>query len=368
MKRLYMLILIFIFVFVFYLFILFIPKNHTVIYKINDFEVNETYFLEEKKYQIIINYNNQKYPLIFSEKYNKSRKIVDSIKEVIHEDEKCLSVDINEIIYPICYKNNNLVDFRLLTKEIQQNYSDLIIDKSDSIIDTYQSTNIYNYNNKKYYIWNYRGYDYLNDKENTSIKLLTEDNYYNLLSFKSNRYILTPNYDKEYYFDSFFVIDNKKEELYDLKLDTEISYSSYYLGEIKNEIYLVDKKNYKEYKININKNKIKVIGTKNINGIIYTDKWEDISLKKLVNNEYVFPKKENYNYQIIDEKLYLNIEDNLTLLSNNKTKTIIYINNDEVYYLVGDVLYLFNPTLGEVKLLENNEWNFNYENKIFIFD
>ena len=87
MKKLFILISIFVFAFIFYLLVLFVPKNYTVRYQINDFEINETYFLEEKKYQIIINYNDQKYPLMFSEKYNKSRKIVNSIKEVIHEDE-----------------------------------------------------------------------------------------------------------------------------------------------------------------------------------------------------------------------------------------------------------------------------------------
>lgn len=368
MKRLIILITIFLSVFIFYLIVLFMPKNYTVIYKINNFEISETYLLDEKKYQIIINYNNREYPLMFLEKYKKSRRIVKNIIEIINKDEKCLSISINDKTYPVCYKNEELLDFRLLSNEMQQNYSNLISDKSDTIIDTYQNTSIYNYNNKKYYIWNYRGYDYLNDKDNTSIKLFSEDNYHNHLAFQTSRYLLTPNYDQEYYFDSYLIIDSNKGELSNFKFEKEISYSSYYLGEINNEIYLLDKKNYKEYKININKNKIQVVGTDNENGIIYTNKWENVSLKKLVNNEYHFPKKENYNYQIIDEKLYLVIENNKVLLSNNKIKAIININVDEVYYLVNDVLYLFDPTLGEVKLLENNEWNFNYENKIFIFD
>ncbi|MDD4187501.1 MAG: hypothetical protein PHX04_01845 [Bacilli bacterium] len=368
MKKIYMLISIFIFAFIFYLLVLFLPKNYTSTYIINNFEVSETYITDEKKYQIIISENNLEYPLIFLDKYNKSRKIVENITSIIKEDEKCLTIVINDKKYPVCYKNDILIDFRLLSKEMQENYQELISSKNDNIIDTYQNIKIYNYNNKKFYIWNYKGYEYLNEKENTTINLFDEDNYHNSLAYKNDRYILTPNYDQEYYFNSFLVIDNKNKELYNFDFENEISYSSYYLGEIKNEIFLVDKKNYMEYKLNINKNKLKIVGTEKKNGLIFTDKWENISLKKLANKEYTFLKKEKYNYQVIDEKLYLLIKKNRILISNYKIKDIIYINNHDVYYLVNDVLYLFNPNIGEVKLLESNEWNFNYENKIFIFD
>lgn len=370
MKRIYILISVIIITFISYLFILFLPKDYTLKYKINNFEIIESYILDKKIYQILVSYDNRDYPLIISDKYNKTRKIIKKIDTVNVDNEKCLTIVINDTKYPVCYSGDKLMDFRLLSEKIQDKYKSLSTDYSEKVISTYKQINIYNYYNKKIFVWNYKGYDYLSKKQNKTIDLLKEDNYNNSLAYKNNKYLITPNYDDKYYFKELLVINNEKVELSSFDLKNEIAYSSYYLGEIKDNIYLVDKKNKNQYKINIKKESIKKIGTENKKGQIYTDNdnWEEISLNKLINNEYTFPIITKYNYQIIEDNLYLVIDENNILLSKNKIKDIVYINDNEVYYLVGDCLYAYSPRTGEVKLIENNEWNFNYKNMIFIFD
>ena len=369
MKKIFTLIFIFIITFTFYLVVLFLPKSYTLGYKIDNFKITETYILAKKMYEISINYNDQEYPLIFLDKYHKKRKIVQKITAVSNDDEKCLTIKINnKSNYPVCYKGDELMDFRLLSSKIQDIYSYLNKQYSNKIIKKYNNTNIYNYYNKDFYVWNYKGYDYISQNQDKTINLLNDDNYNNALVYKNQKYIITPNYDEKFYFTELLIINHNKLELFNINLDKEISYNSYYLGEINNNIYLVDKKNKNEYRININKESIKTVGSENKKGIIYTNKWEEISLNKLVNQEYIFPKPIKYDYKIVDNQLFLNVDNNLILISKNKVKDIIYIYNDEVYYLVQDILYVYSPISGEVKLLENNEWNFNHHNKIFIFD
>ncbi len=48
-------------------------------------------------------------------------------------------------------------------------------------------------------------------------------------------------------------------------------------------------------------------------------------------------------------------------------KEIVYSTEDTVYYLEGDTLYYYNDSDGEVLVISNFEWNFNYKNMIFIF-
>ncbi len=369
MKKIYVFISFFLIPFIIFIFILFSPRDYETIYNINSYKIKESYSLKNKMYKIVVTYNNLDYPLTFTNKYTKNRKIVENITSLTNDEENCLSIIINKETHPVCYSDGKLADYRMMSNLITDNYKLLIKGFSNNVIKKYNNINVYNYYNKKFFIWNYKGYDYISQNQTKTLNLLSEDDYNNQLVYKNDKYILTPNYDEKYYFTKFLVIDSKKLELFDFELDNEISYSTYYLGEIKNNIYLVDKKNKKQYKININKNTIKTIGTENKKGTIYINKkWEEISLNKLVNEEYKFPVIIKYDYQLINNKLYLIIDDYRILLSKNNVKDIIYINYDEVYYIVEDTLYVYTPKDGEVKLIENNEWNFNYDNKIMIFD
>ena len=54
-------------------------------------------------------------------------------------------------------------------------------------------------------------------------------------------------------------------------------------------------------------------------------------------------------------------------ISENKVKDIVYYDNESVYYLVDDILYKYSSEYGEVKIMSDFEWNFNYNNMIFVY-
>lgn len=368
MRKLYILISLLITIFGFFVLILYLPRNYMIEYKINDFVVKEVFDKVQKNYYITIKYNKKEYPLIYKKEYSRIRKIISSIKEYSNNKENCLAVKVNKKVFPVCYKEEELIDFRLLSKDITDNFNNLIKIKSEKVIDNYNKTKIYNYNENLFLIWNYKGYDLLSVDKNDKFNLLSEDNYENNLVYKYNNYLLTPNYDQKYIFNELFVINTDKLELKTFNLEQDISYSSFYLGTVKNDFYLLDKKNKKEYQINLKKEKIKIVGNEKTNALFYDSGWKNVSINKLINNEDIFRNRNKEYYKLVDNKLYYEIDKFQILISNKRIKDIIYQNESQVFYLVDNIVYEYNLNDGEVKLLENNEWNFNYENQIFIFD
>ena len=96
-------------------------------------------------------------------------------------------------------------------------------------------------------------------------------------------------------------------------------------------------------------------------------KWEEVGIKSLINTNKEFTYKTNYSYTLEDGTLFLNYQ-----TSEKKTKiddsvtTLVRIKDNLVFYLKTDTLYVFNPLKGSTKLLEFFEWNFNYDNMIYV--
>ena len=73
---------------------------------------------------------------------------------------------------------------------------------------------------------------------------------------------------------------NKNKETWQLNYD--ISFESYILGTVDNYIYIVDKKNKTEYRLDIKTREMKVVGNDTNGGITYNNsKYEDISMYTL---------------------------------------------------------------------------------------
>ena len=98
------------------------------------------------------------------------------------------------------------------------------------------------------------------------------------------------------------------------------------------------------------------------------NEWQKLELSDL-NKEIKFKKDTVYNYEVINNKLYISYlgGNNKIQISKLKVKDIVYIDNDVVYYLVDDKLYMYDKLYGEVLLLNYFEWNFNYKNMIYIY-
>ena len=364
MKRITVLIGLLIVLFSFFLYILFSPKNYRIKYKVNGTEVVENYYKRNKYYLFTINYKTVKYPLKIYNEYTRKRKLVKKI--TINEEDNIVCLNVNALSKTsiLCSEDNELKDLNLLnTKYLEEYYG--IANEKASKLGEYKKIGIYDKSND-YFIWNYKGFYHLSE-DNDSIDIFNDDNYKNYLSYQTDRYLIFPDYDSEYYFQKLYIYDVQKEKLNTLDIEDEVSYESYFLGHLDNKVYLLDKKNKKEYEINLKKETIKEISDDNYIKF-YNKKWTEISINKLINNEQTFTYKERYDYILEDETLYLVLDKINIQVSNLKVKKIVYINDDTVYYLSDNKLYSYKYLDKEKLLLQYNEWNFNYNNHIFIFN
>lgn len=357
MKKLYTFISILIISFSCFIYILYKPKDYVVNYKIDNYNVKEIYVKSLEKYKVFINYNDRVYPLIIDSEFKRNRKIINNIDVYENEKDSCLIINSNDIV---CYKDDILVDYHLVDK-----YK---TDYNNEVIEEYNLNKIYNLLNKKIFIWNYKGFDYLSENNNKEIEIVTKDEYDNLLTYQDDNYLIIPNYDQEYYFSELYILNKDTLSVSKIYLDYDISYTFSFLGRYKNDIYLVDHKNKIQYKINIDKKKMNISGTES-KGAYYYDgsSLVKISMNKLINDNLTFRKNKKFTYKIINNTLYQIIDDYKIYITDGVID-IISTNNDEVYYLKKNILYYYSIKHGEVKMLENYEWNFNYKSKIFIYD
>ena len=357
MKKLYTVIVTLLFLFIYFLFVLYNPKDYEVNYKIEEYLITEKYVKTTELYEFYINYNDRVYPLMLEFNYNKNRKNIKDIK-IKNNDSDCIYATIRDIEYPVCYKDNTIIHYSLVE---QENFTEEI--------DKFKKTTIYDYDKLNYYIWNYKGFDFISKSCNKSIELLKNDNYENLLSYHFKNYLVFPNYDEKYFFEKIYIINMKNNNVSNFNLNEEVSYFSNFMGYYKNDLYLLDKKNQKQYKINVKNQKIKTIGSLNKNGVVINlNRLEKYPIKTIITKNLTFKYLTKYNYEIINKKLYLKIGDYKMLVSNNDIKEVVQVIDDKILYLSNDFLYSFSPSSGEKKLLQNKEWNFNYQNKIFVFD
>ena len=119
-----------------------------------------------------------------------------------------------------------------------------------------------------------------------------------------------------------------------------------------------------EWEIDLKKQKMTKVSN-NDTGKIYDNGFKDVSLNSLLYQDMTFKGVQPYTY-IIDNGLYYEALNKRIKISQNTPKTIVYYDDEWVYYLVDDILYASSFTYGETKILQYFEWNFNYQNVIFI--
>lgn len=343
---------------------LFKDKEYQITYQIDKSNITESY--QNKTYQFSIKAENKTFKINFPNKRILKKRLINSLSIKKDDNTLCIIPKSKKLnFYPLCYENNVYISYHELKNKdiLPSKYYPKISSQSQN----YQQITINNLNNKTYYIWNYKGFYKISPDEQTTINFLKRDTYNIPISSQTNKGILIADYDQDYNFKTLYYLELKKNKIKKISNKKNISFDSYILGEYKDKVYLIDKKNKKEYEINTKNLSIQNIAHNNTGKILNNEKWEDISMNKLSNNEYSFSLNNFYNYQLIDQKLYLVWDEYNMLVSNNEVKDIIQIIDDTVYYLVGDKLYSFNPYDGETLIMSYFEWNFNYKNMIYIF-
>lgn len=365
MKKLYIFISLLIGLFILFIYVVFSPKKYVITYNINDIVITEEYQKDNKEYFYTINYNNQDYPLYLNKKYTRKRKHIKSVISVEEENETCLKINLSNEKYYICSKNGTLLAQNVISNRMKEKLELNTVE--ENVLDTYHGISIYN-NELRFFIWNYKGFYQLYDQNTELDKIFDKDNYQNNLTFQTDKYLIFPDYDSDYYFTKLYVYDIRKHFLTSILSDFEISYESFFLGYYKNKVYLVDKKNKFEYEIDLKKEKFNIISKDNTCKIIENNEWKNISLTKVINQEIIFSSKNIYHYYLKDNTLYLDINNYTIKVSNLNIKQIVRMDNNKVYYLSNNKLYSYEYLKEEQLLLKYSEWDFNYSNHIFIFE
>lgn len=350
--------------FIFYIFLH--SKNYEIMYNINSVEITENYDKTNKIYKFLFKVNEKEYIVQLENKYLRKKKLINKVEIKEYDNTTCIIPESKKLkLYPLCYQNDEQLSYHLIEKKDllpSEYYKNISSEKSK-----YNNVKINYLNNKKYYIWNYKGFYVIDGKKNQTINIFDDDIYNIPLSYKINNNILLADYNSKYNFNKFYLIQTKNNKIKEINTDKELSFEAYILGSYKNKVYFMDKKNKKEYEINTKKLSINNMTKSNKGKTLEKDEWKEISINKLSTEEYLFTSFKPYDYQIVNNKLYLIIDNHKIKISNNDVKEIVQIDGETVYYIVNDKLYYYNYIDGEVLIMSYFEWNFNYKNMIYIF-
>ncbi len=358
--KLYIFIIVLIGCFVVFLIFTFKPYSYNRKYQVNKYEIEEIYNKETGYYTFLIQDDKTIYSFLINHKYTKKRELINNVLEYKGEDEKCLLPEgKNFHFYPLCKNDEGVYTYNLSNLKID-NYK---YNKIANLDKSYEKIELNYLNDKSYLVFNYRGFYSINPKENKNINLFNNDIYTLNLIYQSKEYVIVPDYNETHYFSKIYLINVKNGSYEEIKLETPISFDSVFLGEYKNKVYLLDKKEEKEYQINLRTKKIEETDYL----ILENNKLVKKSFKDIVVNNLNFLPISYPEYKLQNNILYQVIEDNLVKISNLEVSKIIKVEDDTIYYLAKDSLMMYNNKVGEIKLLSSFEWNFNNDNIIYIF-
>lgn len=324
----------------------FLPKSYEIVYSIANYQVIEKYDKKHQSYLFnIIGEDNNIFKYSFKAKYNSKHKIITNIEG----NGNCIKVDNKYNSYSMC-SNNDLLTFNY---EYEPSY----------VSQNYENLHIYNLDDRNYYIWNY-GYFYnINNGNIIKVKVFDKDVYTLDLITKYQHYLIMGDYNREHYFNTFYLINSKNNKISTKKLEYDIYFNSYFLGTYKKYLYLYDVQTETEYCFKPLKKDETEVTTY---GIYINQKWVPTSAIKMNKKDLVFSSAKDYTFILENDTLYYQTLNSKIQVVDFKVKQIIEQFDDEVYFLAENRLYKFNIYSGLKIIVQNNEWLYNSKN-IYIF-
>ncbi|MBE6159710.1 MAG: hypothetical protein E7157_01530 [Lactobacillales bacterium] len=385
-------------------------KGHNLEYKIkendNTFYIKEIYTKKRKNeinnYYFEIKLNEDIYNFQTYKNYKNANYIIKNIEYFSNDNYKCvylkdkeekqisdvicLNNDIQYFYSNIEGKDKEVDEFVKKLKGYKKNKENLknkidakpVILYRDNIID-----------NHYLYVENYKGIYLINKKDNVkNISLFKNDLYKNEISILNNENYITADYNEEYGFHEFKlvnIINGKKSEIIS---NDEISLDSYMQGSIDKEVYLFDKSDKKQYRINLKSKIVSLSGNKSKGIEVYknnkltTDSAYKAAKQEVLFNKYTvdskFNDKEYEKVEKIGNKLsgyyYLYEKDGnkykvyrvnvqnkkiLTYMFTTDDIKNIYYYEDYIYYKDGIYIKYYQDDIGTKILLKNTEFEFN---------
>ena len=357
-------------------------KKHKVKYKINNYNIEESFYINKKDhiYDFYISNKKEKYSYTLIENINKRKKVIKEIKLYKSNNITCImpiyKKDISKNIY--CRENNKQVsnyylknnkDFNKILNKVKKYNIKKPTSSNDKI--EYKKLKVFQkniMNNYSYIIWNYKGIYILRNDELKYQKLIDYDLYDNIMSTITSRYYVLFENSNVMGIENIHYYDLKKDKYNIFKLKKKISKNSYINGVIDDLIYVTDNDKKIEYTINIKKKKIEVVG-KDEEYIKYSNGKKEILNKsdffmnnQLFNNEIINEEiiEGNNKYKKQDNKIYKTInKKNIILLFELDNIKSWYVYNRDIILIKDDELYTYNDETGLRKIVEYNELKYN---------
>ena len=343
-------------------------SNYTIEYKLDNYNVktvykNNRFYFEIRNGDYIYNfdsYSNRKF------KYTK----IDKIEEISNEEFNCIIPIIDDIkTYPLCYVGKEYTDYNLIDSELLLNYKveKVNVEKSNKDFIYYNNLD----NNEYVALWNYKGYIVMNGESYQIKNLFKKDKYDNSLAILFDDTIYMANNDEEHEYTSLIALNITNLKTKKIDLGVTIDFDSYFVGSVKNNIYIYDNKYNVLYEINVKNNKVNIVGN-NEKGFVKYDGKKFVNCSK---SDYKINKikynsiKTNYEYKS-DNVTYKKYNENQFVRQKIINEKVQFINEKDniLYYYLKDSLFRYNPLNGSEKIFYYYELSFNSDNTIFVYN
>lgn len=372
------------------------------------FEVfEESYFSNSNNYSYSIKAEKTTFNFQIDENFNKENQILKSVKYYKDTKYECILPIFKEnkiVIDMLCYdgtkttyyynlkgKNDNLDKFVLDIEEYKiSKFTDITKSEGIENLDIYKENLIENH---YLAITNYKGVYDISSNFNSiayNISLFNKDVYNPKISAFTNNYYITADYDQDYNFRKFNVVDLVRLDNNTITSDYKISFDSYVQGIVDNKLYIYDYDNKTQYEINIEKetivpytgNSLKyynngtwtTMTTAEANqGLTFKYPETDLVDKEYsridkVGNEvgyYYLYKKNGSNYDVYS--MDIQNENSLKYIFSTKTIDNISYVDEYIYFVNNDKVQLFNHEFGVKNIVEYKELQFNKNLNMYVY-
>jgi len=240
--------------------------------------------------------------------------------------------------------------------------------------------------NHRLVIWKYDGIYIIDSDSMEEVDVFSRSHYDNPLGKIVGSYYVMPNYDLKYDFSGIRMVQLETLAEEDFDIGMEISHDAYIQGVEGNNLYIYDLENESQFVVDIKDKSAEEVNEFDnfYNQFEFEAVDSKLFLDKLKFNNY-FDKTELMESYDRVERYGGGIDGYYYLYNNLGTITAVYridvldpnnikliftgenINevcylDEYVYYIDGEKLYYFSDNTGRVKLVNNFEFNFNYEN------
>lgn len=298
-------------------------------YEIDEYKITESYIVEDGVFKFTI---NDEYEFFIDGEYSVNRGLIENL----YIEDECLYLDGKLNFYTMCIEEDNYYFLNMTTENTLSN--------------TFENFKVYDLVGFSYFLWDYDGFIYISNDKTEKIMIFENDVYSPNLIKQVGDYLFIPNYDDEYYFSSYYLVDMENASVKQIELDTEINFDITYLSSTDTTLNIYDKKNEKVYTIKLSNG-----NQETKHGITYSE----TELESYSNTNKYFSIENNYlKYELNTYSIFL---------KDYEIDDIIYEDINSVIFLEDDELFYYSLGVKFVKIMEYSEWEFNYNNLIFVY-